>query len=94
MKPVLVTTTMQAVFFGYLEEDASPASVTLTDARVAVYWDSGVRGFLGLASDGPSDKCRISPKVARVKLQGITTVTDCSPEAVEAWEAAPWATSN
>ena len=88
-RAVLVTTKHRGVFFGYTE-DASGQVVNLTDARCAIYWSSDVRGFMGLAATGPSASCRIGAK-ADVELRDITAVVNCTPEAVKAWEAAPWA---
>jgi hypothetical protein len=48
-----------------------------------------VRGFMGLASTGPSKSCRIGPP-ADITLRKITAVVEVTPEAVAKWEAAPW----
>lgn len=89
-KPVLVTTEHRGVFFGYMDSDNAPADVTLKDARACLYWDAGMRGFLGLAESGPSDACRVGPKVLQLTLYKVTSVTDCTTDAVARWEAAPW----
>jgi len=94
MDPVLITTHARGVFFGYLAtpgDDASPAHITLQSARNAVYWDMGVRGFLGLASGGPGPACRIGPAVPSLTLYGVSGVVACTLEAAAAWELAPWA---
>jgi len=89
-KAVLVTTEFRGVFFGYLEEDNAPDNVVLSNARNCVYWDTGTKGFLGLASAGPGDGCRIGPKVPELTLYKITSVTECTSDAVSQWEAGKW----
>ena len=89
-KPVIVTTQHRGVFFGYLISDNAPEKVTLRDARCCLYWDTGLRGFLGLAESGPNESCRIGPKVPETTLCDITSVTACTTDAVAQWEKAPW----
>lgn len=86
--PVLVTTSHRGVFFGYAE-DISGATIRLRAARNCLYWPASNKGFLGLASDGPKKGARVGP-AADVELRDITCVARCTPEAVKAWEAAPW----
>ncbi len=87
-RAVIVTTAHRGVFFGYAT-DTDGEQIALKRARLCVHWSSDVRGFMGLASGGPSSKCRIGPP-ADIKLRGITSVLECTPDAVKAWEAAPW----
>lgn len=87
-RPVLVTTAHRGVFFGYAK-DVSGETVKLRAARLCVYWSSDIRGFMGLASVGPSSSCRIGPP-ADIELRAITAVVSVTPEAVKKWEAAPW----
>jgi hypothetical protein len=91
-KAVLITTENRGVFFGYMAEgdDHAPASVTLTDGRNCIYWSDSIRGFLGLASDGPDDYCRVGPRASKFTVYGVTSIADVTPEAVARWEAAPW----
>ena len=86
-RPVLVTTEFRGVFFGYAE-DTSGESVSLTDARNCIYWPSTNGGFAGLASEGPARGARIGAKVSLIDLRKVTSVTEVSPNAVKAWEAA------
>jgi hypothetical protein len=88
-KPVLVTTAHRGVFFGYTTEGRQGDSIQMSRARNCVYWSPDVRGFLGLASSGPTASCRIGP-AADVELLNVTAVVEVSPEAVKKWEAAPW----
>ena len=87
-RPVLVTTAHRGVFFGYTE-DTSGAIIKLRSARNCLYWPANQKGFLGLAATGPVSGSRIGP-AADVELRDITSVADCTPAAVIAWEKAPW----
>jgi hypothetical protein len=89
-KPCLVTTEHRSVFFGYLVTEPSAEQVTLRRARICLYWDRSLKGFIGLATDGPNDKCRVGPPAEETILFGITSISVVSPEAVERWEGAPW----
>ena len=86
-RAVLVTTTHRGVFFGYAT-DTSGNVIALRAARNCIKWRN-TKGFLGLAATGPNADCRIGP-AADVELRNITCVAECTPEAVKAWEAAPW----
>lgn len=88
---VVVTTAHRGVFFGYMDvSDANKDIIPLKDSRLCVYWSQDVKGFMGLAAGGPTRSCKIGPR-ADIKLRNITAVLDCTPEAVKAWESAPWA---
>jgi hypothetical protein len=88
-RPVLVTTEHRGVFFGYAV-DTMGSTVILEQARMCIYWSPDVRGFMGLATTGPSKSCRVGPAVPRFTLHKVTSVSDCTPEAIEAWEKSPW----
>ena len=87
-RAVLVTTAHKGIFFGYAA-DTSGESIALRAARLCVYWSADLRGFMGLASHGPSSACKIGP-AADIELRDITSVVEVSPAAVEKWEKAPW----
>jgi hypothetical protein len=89
MDYVLITTAHRGVFAGLLKQDDGEI-VTLTEARNCIYWDSKVKGFIGLSVTGPTSKCRIGPAASEIRLYGVTSVTKCSDAARKAWEAAPW----
>lgn len=90
-KPVVVTTKHRGVFFGYVEDDSqTPIKITLSNARMCVYWDSVTKGVFGLAATGPTQNCRIGLAVPKFEAWEITAVIDCTPEAAEKWESAPW----
>lgn len=91
-KPVVVTTSHRGVFFGYVPEDADVTAKTirLERARMCVYWDSAVRGVVGLATAGPNARSKVGPAAPAFVLQDVTAVMDATPEAAQAWEKAPW----
>jgi hypothetical protein len=88
---VLVTTVHRGVFFGYASAGIKGKSISIKDARNCVYWSADVKGFLGLAANGPSSSCKIGPKVPELTLTDVTSVSTVSPEAVEKWEKSLWA---
>ena len=88
---VLVTTIHKGVFFGYASVGVQNKSITISNARNCVYWSADVKGFLGLAANGPSASCKIGPKVPKLTLTDVTSVSEVTPEATEKWEKSPWA---
>lgn len=88
-RAVLVTTAHKGVFFGYATDTAG-IIIALRRARNCIYWSSDVKGFMGLADTGPTKSCKIGP-CADIELRDITSVVACTPKAIDAWEAAPWA---
>lgn len=92
MVPILVTTDKRGVFFGRVAEfpEAIPTEVELADARMCVYWSTAEHGVFGLAVAGPGKDCRIGPAVTKLRLNGVTSIALCTPEAAERWEAEPW----
>ena len=91
MKAVLVTTKYKGVFFGYLEGEINgPGKIELKNARNCLYWTSDCKGFIGLATTGPTSGCRIGPKASEITLYGVTSITPVTDAAVEKWESAPW----
>lgn len=87
-RAVLVTTAHRGVFFGYATKTDGP-TIQLRGMRNCISWTSSIKGFMGLASSGPDNNCRIGPR-AGGELRDITGVWECTPSAVEAWEKAPW----
>lgn len=85
-RPVLVTTEFRGVFFGWLDDPDPGETVKLTDARNVIYWSEDVRGFLGLASNGPTDGCKIGPR-ADIELRKVTSIADVSEDALNRWES-------
>ena len=87
-RAVVVTTAHRGVFFGYATKTDAD-TIDLKRARLCVYWSSDIRGFMGLASVGPSKSCRIGPP-ADIELRAITAVVAVTLEAAKKWEAQPW----
>ena len=87
-RAVIVTTEHRGVFFGYAD-DTDGDVIKLRAARNCVYWSTSVRGFMGLAATGPDKQSKVGP-AADISLRDITSVIECSPDAIQAWEAAPW----
>ena len=87
-RAVVVTTKHRGVFFGYTS-NIDGEIINLRLARNCLYWSSDIRGFIGLATTGPSKTCRIGP-AADIQLRDITSVIACSDDAVKAWESSPW----
>ena len=87
-RAVVVTTSHRGVFFGYAT-DVDGAAINLRAARNCLSWSSDVKGFMGLAATGPSKNCRVGP-AADIQVRDITSVMQCTPDAVSAWESAPW----
>jgi hypothetical protein len=86
-KPVLVTTEFRGVFFGYVKDDSKlPNEITLSNVKNCIYWASDCRGFLGLASGGPTSGCKIGAMVPEITLWKVTSVTPVTDSAVEKWE--------
>lgn len=91
-RPVLVTTAHRGVFFGYLVGEPAKERVVLHRARNVTYWDVTTRSFLGLAAQGPTDKCRVSGASGDSStLFDVTGVFGVTAEAVARFEAGPWA---
>jgi hypothetical protein len=91
-RPVLVTTAHRGVFFGYLVGEITKEKVTLDKMRNILRWDEATKGFIGLASTGPTDGCRVGPAAgAESTLFDITGVFGCTEAAVARWESGPWA---
>lgn len=90
-KAVVVTTEHRGVFFGYVENDKkAPEQIELSDVRNCVYWDSSIKGVLGLAANGPGRSCKVGPNVPKATIWKLTGIWECSADAVKQWEAQPW----
>lgn len=87
-RAVLVTTAHRGVFFGYATKTEGD-TIELKRSRLCVYWSADVRGFMGLAANGPTSGCRIGPP-ADIELRNVTAVVEVTPDAVAKWESAKW----
>lgn len=84
----MVTTSYKGVFFGYAKETSGDV-IHLRAGRLCVYWTADLRGFMGLASHGPSSSCKVGP-AADIEIRSVTSVVEVSPKAVILWENGPW----
>ena len=89
-RAVVVTTAHRGVFVGYTTDPDDAEHVTLTKARMVVYYSQGTRSVLGIASSGVAAGSRVSHPVPRIVLRNITAVIDATAEAAAAWEKGPW----
>lgn len=87
--PLVVTTEHRGVFFGY-GEMTNEKIIKLTDARMCVYWSADVHGIIGLAANGPTKGCKITPAAPSILLQGVTSIQEVSPSAEEKWKQEIW----
>lgn len=87
-RAVIVTTAHRGVFFGYADKTEGE-TIKLNRSRLCVYWSADVKGFMGLAANGPTASCRIGPP-ADITLRNITAVLEVTPAAVTAWESNKW----
>jgi hypothetical protein len=85
---VMVTTEHRGVFAGFAS-DTSGEAIKLRAGRNCIYWSNSLKGFLGLASQGPDSTCKIGP-AADIELRKITSVVEVTTEAQAKWEGAPW----
>ena len=86
-RAVIVTTEFRGVFFGYVKDDSKlPEKITLTDAKNCIYWSPETKGVFGLASAGPAEGSKIGPKIPELTVWKVTSVSECTPEAVENWQ--------
>jgi hypothetical protein len=91
-RAVVVTSAHRGVFFGYLLGEPSKEQVKLRACRNVVSWDAATKGFLGMASTGPTNGCRIGPAAGdESTIYDITGVFGCTDAATARFEAGPWA---
>lgn len=87
-RAVIVCTERRGVFFGRTTSPGAPPEMSLSDARMAIYWGT-TGGVVQLAATGPTGKSRIGSRAPVIHLRGVTAVIDCSPEATHAWDVLP-----
>lgn len=86
---LIVTTAHRGVFFGYGIQSDAP-TITLTNARMCVYWTADLHGVIGLATRGPGSGCKIGPVAKSITLRDVTSVIECSADAEENWKKEIW----
>ena len=87
-KPVVVWTDKRGVIFGYTT-DPHARPITLTNARMCLYWSTEVGGVFGLCDRGPTGDCNISATLPEADFEGVTGVASVTTSAEEAWISAP-----
>jgi len=85
-RQVIVTTEYRGVYYGRLVEQDGRECI-LEAAHMAIYWGT-TQGVDQLAATGPTDQSKIGARAPRVWICGLTSVVDCTPEAVTAWTRA------
>lgn len=86
---ILVTTEYKGVFFARAPRNIDLSARTLkglTDCRMAINWMNG-KGVMGLAQDGPDDKCLVSSSANIRALHCVTGVFDVTDAAAAKWDA-------
>ena len=86
--PVIVCTDKRGVIFGYTTNYHGD-QITLTQARMCLYWSAEVGGVFGLAEKGPTKNCKISATAPSITLNGITAIISVDEAAENAWRNAP-----
>jgi len=86
-KKVIVTTAHRGVFFGELLSSTESETVTLRNARCAIYWAT-TKGLFELADVGPNAKSKIGSVALEITLHDVTAIVVCSDAAIAKWEAA------
>lgn len=87
--PIVVTTAHRGAFFGYGVPSGNK-TIRVTKSRMIVYWGADCRSIVGLAANGPSKSCKVSPAVPAITLQDVTSVIECSPEVAEKFQKENW----
>ena len=85
--PVVIWTDKRGVIFGYCT-DTSARPITLTDARMCLYWPASVGGVFGLCDIGPNAESKISAVLPSAVFEGVTGVATVTQKAEEAWVSA------
>lgn len=84
-------TNGRAVLIGESEvEPVAGQPITLTNARMVLYWSSECGGLLGLAANGPKSSTRITASVERHGDECVrqwVAVSDAARKEIDAWPA-------
>lgn len=79
----------RAVLIGESEsEPVAGQPITLTNARMVIYWDAECGGLLGLAANGPKGRTRITASVARHGDECVrqwVAVSEAARRVIESW---------
>ena len=82
--PVVIWTDKRGVIFGYCT-DTSARPITLTNARMCLYWSAAVGGVFGLCDIGPDAESKISAALPSAVFEGVTGVATVTDKAEAAW---------
>ena len=85
--PVVIWTDKRGVIFGYCT-DTSARPITLTNARMCLYWPASVGGVFGLCDIGPNKESKISAPLPSAVFEGVTGVATVTDAAEKAWVSA------
>lgn len=87
MKSILICTQYKGVFYGEVPADTDLTPKMLTDiknARMVFNWRNE-KGVMGLASDGPDDRCKWGEPADIEVLHDITAIFNVTDKAKSAW---------
>ena len=88
---VVITTDKKGVFFGVLDKWLQKEAIAiLKNAKMCIYWSADTKGVLGLAGIGPQEGSRLTPEIPQIELNGVTSIMDCTKEAVKQWKLELW----
>ena len=89
---VVVTNKHRGIYFGYVVSELEGGNALRLERARHCYrytYHQGHEGTWGLASGGPADGSQVGPRVT-MTVRDVASVAECTPEAVERWEAAKW----
>ena len=78
------------VFGGCDSEPITGQPITLTDARMVLYWPAECGGLFGLAANGPKDGLRLTDSVSKTATEAVRqwlAVSDKVAEELTRWPA-------
>lgn len=88
---VVTTGEHKGVFAGFVENsDLEKGLATLSQARMVVYWAKDVHGIVGLAANGPTKSCRITPPAQKIELTHVNSMMYCTEKAMQEFEKGYW----
>lgn len=85
---VVVWTDKRGVIFG-TTKNVHARPITLTNARMCLYWSKNVGGVFGLCENGPTNGCKISAALPEASFEGVTGVSKVTDKARIAWQKSP-----
>ena len=89
-KDVMVTTSDRGVFAGRLVQYECGRAV-IRGCRILIFRVRDQHGVFALATEGPSNSCRVGPAVDTLLVEKVNSVALLTEPARLAWEEEPWA---